>query len=90
MSSREIKRYRIISLPRFEKDLAKLKTETKRRVLSSLSALEASPYSFKELHGSLKGKYTLRIGDYRLIYTIDEKSETVFLMTITHRRHAYR
>lgn len=90
MNSRREKRYKIISLPRFEKDLAKLKQETKRRVLTNLSILESSPHSFKELHGSLKGKHTMRIGDYRLIYTIDEKSETIFLMTITHRRHAYK
>jgi len=90
MSSRREKRYKIIALPRFEKDLAKLKQETKRRVLRNLSTLESSPYSFKELHGSLRGKHTMRIGDYRLIYTIDGKNETVFLMTITHRRHAYK
>lgn len=67
-----------------------MKEETKGRILRSLSILESSPYSFKELHGSLKGKHTMRIGDSRLIYTIDAKSETVFLMTITHRRHAYK
>ena len=90
MSSRREKKYKIISLPRFEKDLAKLKLETKIRVLKSLSILESSPYSFKELHGNLKGKHTMIIGDCRLIYTIDEKSETVFLMTFTHHRHAYK
>ncbi len=89
MSSRSEKKYKIISLPRFEKDLAKLEKEAKRRALKSLSTLETSPHSYKELHGSLKGKHTMRIGDYRLIYAIDEKTQTVYLLTITHRKHAY-
>jgi len=39
MSSREKAKYRIIALPRFEKDLRKLDKEAKRRVLQGLLVL---------------------------------------------------
>ncbi len=90
MSSAERARYRLMALPRFEKDLENLDRETRRRVISTLAALEDSPYSFKALHGDLRGKHTMRVGDYRIIYAIDESSKTVYLMTCRHRRRAYR
>ena len=90
MNSRERAKYRIIALPRFEKDLRKLDKEAKRRVLQGLSMLESQPFSFKALHGRFKGKYALRVGDYRIIYVIDEMNKIIHLMTVTHRRHAYK
>jgi mRNA-degrading endonuclease RelE of RelBE toxin-antitoxin system len=41
--------------------------------------LETNPYIGKPLRGELSGKWSLRIGDFRIIYTIDERQKTVTL-----------
>ncbi len=50
--------------------------------------LVVDPYLFgKPLKGSLKGLRSLRIGDYRVIYKIGEK--TVYVVAIGHRSNCY-
>ncbi|HEY1269284.1 MAG TPA: type II toxin-antitoxin system RelE/ParE family toxin [Candidatus Binatia bacterium] len=34
--------------------------------------------------------YRLRVGDYRVLYTIDDETKRVFVYSIAHRREAYR
>jgi len=29
------------------------------------------------------------VGTYRIIYEVDESSQTVFILTVKHRKHAY-
>ena len=31
----------------------------------------------------------MRVGDYRIIYVIDEVKKVINLMTVAHRRHVY-
>jgi len=62
----------------------------KKRADSIIRRLEAEPFIGKPLRGELEGKRSLRIGDYRLIYIIDEKNKIVTLLTIRPRKTAYR
>ena len=34
--------------------------------------------------------YRLRVGEYRVIYELDISGNTVFLLTVGHRREIYR
>jgi len=43
----------------------------------------------KPIRGELSGKWSLRIGDYRVIYIIDERRRTVTLYSARHRKVAY-
>ena len=56
-----------------DKDAAKyierLEESDKRRVLEKLKTLESNPYSGKKLKRR-KNTYSLRVGDYRIIYEI--------------------
>jgi mRNA-degrading endonuclease RelE of RelBE toxin-antitoxin system len=44
----------------------------------------------KSLKLNLKGLYSARRGDYRVIYRIDEHLRTVTVLAIEHRSDAYR
>ena len=44
----------------------------------------------KPLTGELKGLWSARRGDYRVIYTIIEEGRVVMIHRIQHRRHVYR
>lgn len=53
--------------------------------------LAAEPYRVgKPLQAPLDGRYAARRGTYRVIYQVDEKTQTVTVEQIAHRRAAYR
>ncbi|USR91081.1 type II toxin-antitoxin system RelE/ParE family toxin [Phormidium yuhuli AB48] len=51
--------------------------------------LPRSHPNIKVLKGDYAGYYRYRIGDYRVIYTIDDKLVQVFVIAIAHRRESY-
>ena len=83
-------RYRIQVAKRFEKDFKALDKKLKKRVIEKVESLKTSPYSFKALHGNLKGYYSIRVGDYRIVYTVAENGKIVTLRSIIHRRTDYK
>jgi mRNA-degrading endonuclease RelE of RelBE toxin-antitoxin system len=51
----------------------------------------ADPYRrSKELGGDLAGMRGARNGDYRVILTIDDEDEVVWIHRVNHRAHIYR
>lgn len=52
--------------------------------------LTVNPINFgKPLRYSLKGYRRLRVGDYRVIYRVDEEKVIVIIIDIDHRRDVY-
>jgi mRNA interferase RelE/StbE len=41
------------------------------------------------LKGALSGRYRFRLGDYRIIYRVDDAQRLVIVDIIAHRRDAY-
>ncbi|MCD6248190.1 MAG: type II toxin-antitoxin system RelE/ParE family toxin [Hadesarchaea archaeon] len=76
--------------PRFVKSLNKFDAATKRRILNKASKLADDPYEGKMLKGELSGLFSLRVGDYRVIYWVDEKEGTIWLVEVGHRKRIYR
>ena len=44
----------------------------------------------KPLAGDLQGIWSARNGDYRVLLRIDEDSQTIVILHVDHRAHAYR
>lgn len=44
----------------------------------------------KPLRNELAGKWVARRGEYRIVYTINERMVTVTVVQVSHRRDAYR
>lgn len=61
-----------------------------RRMAAALDDLEANPFIGKPLKGELKGRYSHRVGSYRIIYIIERRRLTVVVIDIGHRRDVYR
>ena len=61
-----------------------------RRIAAKLLELENDPRSpeVQKLHGH--DGHRIRIGDYRVLYLIDDPSETIQVTAIGHRRDVYR
>lgn len=77
---------------RFEKDFRKLSVSVKKRVLDALDHFKEHPYSFELLSGEFQGLRKLRVGDYRILFRIEEQEnlKVVHSLFIAHRRAAYR
>jgi len=82
--------YKLLVTRQFEKDIKKLDKSIRERILKKIEELKTRPLSFKALHGILKGKYSLRIGDYRVIYVVDDKKKIVTIFCVDHRGRIYK
>jgi mRNA interferase RelE/StbE len=85
--------YKVILLPEAEKFYKKLYTSDKshfRRIAQALESLRRDPFQGKSLKHKLKGKYSLRVGSYRVIYVVEKRKITVYIFDIGLRRDVYQ
>jgi mRNA-degrading endonuclease RelE of RelBE toxin-antitoxin system len=78
---------------RAKQDLGALPRILQEAVLETLSLLEARPEELgKELRGRLQGLWSCRVGNYRILYTIEgePRRSRVIVRAIRHRAVAYR
>jgi mRNA interferase RelE/StbE len=71
----------------------KLPPSLQDAVDNALTEIEADPYSAgKQLLGRLKGIWSARIGNYRVLYTIEgrRRSQRVIVRGIRHRAVVYQ
>ena len=61
-----------------------------QRVAGALDDLRRDPHQGKPLKGELKGRYSYRVGSYRIVYFIRQQELVVLVIDIGHRRDIYR
>ena len=83
--------YKLVLSRSFEKDVRKLPKETVARIVRETKALAEDPFpqGARKLKGE-EGKYRLRVGDYRIIYTVDTELLEIDLIYARHRKDVYR
>ncbi len=82
--------YKVQVLKNIKKNLADLHPEIYKRITKALKTLEENPKLQSSLKLSGRDGYRLRIGDYRIIYEIDEVNKIVTILDIGHRKDVYR
>ncbi|NQT90237.1 MAG: type II toxin-antitoxin system RelE/ParE family toxin [Candidatus Omnitrophica bacterium] len=86
-----MKRYEIIIAPRAKKQIDKLPLHIKFKVGNTLlNVMALDPFVGKALKAELKGLYSYRLGEYRIIYSILKTKLIVQVIKVMHRREAYR
>ena len=82
-------KYRLVYTQRAIKDIERLDPKTKERIGKTLLRYEEDPLRHAERLTEPKlGTYRFRIGDYRVIFDLDD-DEIIFLR-IGHRREIYK
>jgi mRNA interferase RelE/StbE len=83
--------YKVLLRPGAERQRRKLEDETRRRINEALLALEKTPRppGVVKLRNA-ENEWRIRVGDYRVIYEVDEDERLVVILRIRHRREAYR
>lgn len=74
-----------------ERDLRRLSVQAFHRIAPRIKALsdDPRPLGCHKISGSEKD-WRIRVGDYRVIYEVDEKAKAVRVMRVRHRKEAYR
>lgn len=74
-----------------ERQLKRLSAEDFQKVVSHIKGLSENPRprGCRKITGS-ESDWRIRIGDYRIIYEIDDKARAVRVMRVRRRREAYR
>ena len=72
------------------KELEKLDASLVNRILSRIEGLSETPRppGCRKLVGQDR-LWRIRVGDYRVIYTIDDETQSVDIAAVRHRRDAY-
>jgi mRNA interferase RelE/StbE len=86
-----VAQYRVQIKQSAAKELARVAPELGRNVLQSIERLSSipRPKQSRKLARS-KSSYRLRVGDYRVLYQVDDKAKVVLVFAVRHRREAYR
>ena len=83
--------YEVVLARSARKELEALADAIQDRVLSRLVSLTRNPRpkGCRKLAGA-DSEWRLRVGDYRVLFSIDDSTRVVEIVAIRHRREAYR
>lgn len=75
-----------------EKELEALPNLVIVKIIEAIKLLEANPQpkGCKKLKGKIEDLYRIRIGDYRVIYSIENKIEIIEIRRVGHRKDVYK
>ena len=74
-----------------EKDLRKIDRLWIRPIIEAVEALPENPFpkGCRKLYGT-EHHYRIRVGDYRVIYQVEDTAGVVIVYHVRHRKEAYR
>ena len=81
--------YQIIIAPKARKGLKTITKIYRKGIAEAIDSLKDDPYLGKPLTRELTGKYSYKIGIYRIVYKINEKDKVVYIITAGHRATVY-
>lgn len=84
--------YQLIIKRTVSKDMKKFPLDIKRKLISAIESLREQPFpqtNLKKLQGS-PNSYRLRVGDYRILYDVEEEIRIISVYKVGHRKDIYR
>jgi len=82
--------YKIILLNSARKSLKRIPSNMRKKIGEEIDKLSFNPFIGKKLEGDLQGRYAIRVWPYRILYRIERKIVTVFILDIGHRQGIYK
>ncbi len=81
--------YKVVLTYRALRDLRKLDKKTQKRLLFKIKEYSKNPFKYCiKLTSPLIGTYRFRIGEYRVIFDIEDKD--IVILRIGHRKEIYK
>jgi mRNA interferase RelE/StbE len=85
-------RYQTVLSAKAIKALDRLDKKTEHRILAKLDELSHNPVD-PRISNQLEmgpGQRYSRVGDWRIVYEINENSKTLFIIAVQHRSRVYK
>jgi mRNA interferase RelE/StbE len=85
--------YQLLQKSGVAKEVAGLDRSVRSRVDAAIADLAADPRppGYKKLRGKGSSRYRISVAkDYRVVYEVDDKAQTVTVLAVGHRREVYR
>lgn len=83
-------KYTVLYRPATEKQLSRLDSGMLARIGEAVAGLADNPRPFGSLKMSGCDLYRIRVGNYRIVYEIHDRTVTVIVVEIGHRKDIYR
>jgi mRNA interferase RelE/StbE len=82
--------YRVFLKKSVEKDLRGIPKEDLVKILDRIKLLGENPRPTECERLAGQGRYRIRQGRYRVVYSIQDKDVTVWVVKVGHRKDVYR
>ena len=73
-----------------KKRLLRLPLHVHKRIIRAMETIQENPLAGIKLHGELEKYYKFRVGDYRIVYSFDDKRSVVTVVKVEHRQGVYK
>lgn len=85
-----MEKYKVFLRKSAASELGALSGKILQRIIARIRELEKNPRPPGCRKLSAEEKYRLRQGDYRIVYSVEDKDRTVVIVNIGHRKDIYR
>ena len=82
--------YKLLIKPSAAKELEAIPQRDRLRIVRKIQALSQNPRPPGCDKLSAEEKYRVRQGWYRIVYSVDDRDQTVLVVKVGHRREVYR
>ena len=85
--------YELLQLPRAMRQLRNLRKSHHpliRTIIETITALAENPRPSRAEKLVNRSEWRVRVGDYRVLYQIDDQNRTITITSVAHRREVYR
>ncbi len=72
------------------KALAQIARDDRLRIVDAIDQLRTNPAAGGVLKGEYAGLRRIRVGNYRIVYEVQDRQLVVLVIRIGHRREVYR
>ena len=83
-------KFKLIAAKDVQKSLSKIPLPWRLRIIKAIDDLAYNPYRGEKLWREFVGKRKIRVWPYRIIYSIDKKNKTVYILDVGHRQGVYK
>lgn len=81
--------YRLLYTDEAKKQISKFDNKLKEKIRVAAEEIQADPTVGKPLTHELKGRFSYRVGNYRIIYRVYQAEILVLILAVGHRRDVY-
>jgi len=82
--------YKILITDSAVKELEAIPDKDLKKIVLRIRSLAQNPRPQGSQKLSAQERYRIRMGDYRVVYSIEDKKSEVIIVKIGHRREIYR